>query len=301
MNASKDNAKSFLEAAGSLRLSSCGRRLRVDSQSFGEFEASDPSDSAEGLKARLDESGYLFFRGFLSQAAIQEARLPLVESLSAESALDPNYPVDDVVAAPGFESDLRAEEGRYPGLRHLPRDTRVSVLFDRLFGEKSLCIDHTWIRIKTPGRATAPHCDIVYHRKGSPRLHTIWIPLGDVPLQQGPVMILEGSHRAKPLVENYCNLDVAEGRNATRLRFRHGGFFRGGQYTKKPDAAQRELGGRWLTSDFQAGDVVVFSAFALHGALDNQSTRIRLSVDARFQPASGTVDPRWLAREKKES
>ena len=148
--------------------------------------------------------------------------------------------------------------------------------------------------MKSPGRATAPHCDIVYMGRGTQHLYTIWIPLGDVPLEMGPLMVLEGSHRSKTLLEKYCKMDADEGNGVFNWHYRHGGFFRGGQYTKNPVAAQRELGGRWLTTDFVMGDLMVFSTFTLHGSLDNRSNQIRLSADARYQLASEPADPRWV-------
>ena len=45
---------------------------------------------------------------------------------------------------------------------------------------------------------------------------------------------------------------------------------------------------RVLTTDFGAGDVVIFGMFMLHGSLDNVSpiNRVRLSCDVRYQLAS---------------
>ncbi len=274
-------------------VTSCGRRLTVAPHAFGELEESRLDDPFQELRTKLSTHGYLFFRNLIDRSTVIEARRQLLQALKTETALDPNRPLEDGIAAPGFVSDLRPENGNFPELRRIPRTAEIRNLFSSLFQFQSKCIDHTWIRVKSPGRATAPHCDIVYHRKGSPRIHTIWIPVGDVPLERGPIMVLEGSNTSERLRQQYCRLDATEGKNATRLRFKHGGFFRGGQYTKKPEAAQKELGGRWLTAHFQAGDAIIFSGFTLHGALDNQSNRLRLSIDARYQPANEVIDPRW--------
>lgn len=144
-----------------------------------------------------------------------------------------------------------------------------------------------------PGTSTPPHCDIVYMGRGTQTLYTCWIPLGDVPRNQGALMILERSHQLEKLRRGYCSMDVDADNNAKKLRFRHWGFFRGGQYTKKPDAAQREFKRRWLSADFRAGDIILFSTFLLHGTLDNQTSNIRLTVDARYQLEADPVDERW--------
>jgi len=54
------------------------------------------------------------------------------------------------------------------------------------------------------------------------------------------------------------------------------------------------LGGRLLTADFRAGDVLLFSVFLVHGSLDNRSDTIRLSSDSRYQSAAEPADHRWI-------
>ena len=65
-----------------------------------------------------------------------------------------------------------------------------------------------------------------------------------------------------------------------------------GQNKTDPLTLVRNRGTRLLTADFQAGDLVVFSGFTMHGSLDNHSPsgRVRLSVDVRFQPAADPAD-----------
>jgi ectoine hydroxylase-related dioxygenase (phytanoyl-CoA dioxygenase family) len=48
-------------------------------------------------------------------------------------------------------------------------------------------------------------------------------------------------------------------------------------------------------SPVEAGDLIVFDMFTMHGSLDNHSPlgRVRLSCDVRWQPAADPVDPRY--------
>jgi ectoine hydroxylase-related dioxygenase (phytanoyl-CoA dioxygenase family) len=55
-----------------------------------------------------------------------------------------------------------------------------------------------------------------------------------------------------------------------------------------------KYGGRWLSSEFEAGDVLIFGMFTIHASLDNHSPSIRLSSDSRYQLASEPVDERWV-------
>lgn len=59
---------------------------------------------------------------------------------------------------------------------------------------------------------------------------------------------------------------------------------------------RERLGGCWLTNQFNMGDVLVFSGFTAHASLDNQSDKMRLSSDSRYQRASETADERWIGK-----
>ena len=64
---------------------------------------------------------------------------------------------------------------------------------------------------------------------------------------------------------------------------------------KDPGALRSRYGGRWLTTDYRAGDVLCFTMQTLHGALDNNSPqgRCRLSSDSRYQAEGEPLDQRW--------
>jgi hypothetical protein len=47
--------------------------------------------------------------------------------------------------------------------------------------------------------------------------------------------------------------------------------------------------GTWVTGAFKAGDALVFADVTVHKALPNLTRAIRLSFDARYQPASQPV------------
>ena len=105
--------------------------------------------------------------------------------------------------------------------------------------------------------------------------------MGDVPKEEGSLIILENSHKAEALLSGYARKD------ADKDRF--------GWLSTNPLKLQERFGGRWLTSDFEAGDMLCFTMHTLHGALDNNSPigRCRLTSDTRYQPAGEAVDTRW--------
>ena len=130
------------------------------------------------------------------------------------------------------------------------------------------------------GRASRAHVDYDYMDQGGDELVTEWIPLGDCPIETGGLIYLEGSHRVPR-----ARLDA--------LR----------QHTDRPDDRRpvsndlaltaRTLGGRWLWTDYAAGDVVVHSPHTVHASLDNATERMRLSADIRFRRVDSAPDARW--------
>jgi hypothetical protein len=68
----------------------------------------------------------------------------------------------------------------------------VFSLFERLFGEPARTFDYKWLRAVEPGQATGAHYDFVYMGRGSGRLHTCWVPFGDIPVERGTLAMASG-------------------------------------------------------------------------------------------------------------
>jgi ectoine hydroxylase-related dioxygenase (phytanoyl-CoA dioxygenase family) len=95
--------------------------------------------------------------------------------------------------------------------------------------------------------------------RGSPALWTVWIPLGDCPLDLGGLAVAPGSHR-------------------------HGLLPHAGEGTGQQgvDVAPEAT---WESADYRCGDVLAFHGLTLHRALENRTThRLRLSADFRYEP-----------------
>ena len=184
-------------------------------------------------------------------------------------------------------------------LLHVLYDGPMMALFEQLVGGDVLHFDYTWFRAVSPGRGTPPHMDIVYMGRGTQRLYTAWTPIGDVPLETGGLIVLEHSHKHDRLNAGYGSKDVdtfcENRRDPGFTQMGGGGNIRaGGALSNNPVKLRERLGGRWLTADFRAGDVLIFSVFLVHASLDNHSQSIRLSSDSRYQSASEPADHRWI-------
>ncbi len=276
-------------------LTACGLELDLSSDTFGWLRSSSEiADDFEALRARMQEDGYLFLPGFLGRERVMAARRSVVEKLAAQGLLDPEAPVMEARAAPGvnpyFMPDLASDN---PALMDLLYSGTMMDFYAGLLGGEVRHFDYTWMRAVGHGKGTQPHCDIVYMGRGTTHLFTSWTPLGDVPLEVGGLMVLENSHKNERLKANYGKKDVdafCTNRHDMRTTGNHG-F---GALTDNPVRLRERLGGRWLTSEYHMGDLLLFSMFTVHASLDNQTHQIRLSSDTRYQLASEPVDERWV-------
>ena len=83
----------------------------------------------------------------------------------------------------------------------------LMAIFEAIFGEPAMPLDYSWPRIAGPGAGERPHSDWVYMRRGTPRLFSAWMPLMDIPMTSGPLMVLENSHLDNPHTRRYLEMD----------------------------------------------------------------------------------------------
>ena len=53
-----------------------------------------------------------------------------------------------------------------------------------------------------------------------------------------------------------------------------------------------QYGSKWKTTDFSAGDILIFTMQTLHMSTTNMTNKARISCDTRWQPSSEPFDPR---------
>ncbi len=269
--------------------------MDMSGTAFGELQDSnDCATDEEALKRRMAEDGYIFLRGFFDPNEVIKSRREVLTKLELEGFIGGTNPYEDaknIKSRPFRKIDF--DLAKLNAVRELTGSGRIMKFYRHFLGGEVISHDKFLVRVLSPSsKSDTAHCDIVYMGQGTRNLYTSWIPLGDIPLEQGPLMILEKSHLLENELSNYWEWDVDKSRN--RLQYRHGVLFRGGHYSRNPPALQKEFGLRWLSANFQIGDVLIFSALTMHSALDNNSNVIRLSTDCRYQLASEPIDPRWV-------
>ena len=279
-------------------LRSNGYELDCCPEAFGYLkDSSDLLSYPDELRFRMHEDGYLYLRGLLNSQDVWQVRQELATRLAVEGCLEPNFPILDCIAKPGlrmsFRPDLAAQS---PTLQQLLYTGRLIEFFKVFLEGNVRHFDYTWLRAVAPGGGTHVHCDSVYMGRGTDKLYTVWTPLGDISWELGGLMILENSHRLETIKNRYGQMDVDSycTNKRTAALYASGKKYWSGALSKNPVSLRSRYGGRWLSTEFKAGDVLIFSMFTIHASLDNHSSAIRLSTDSRYQLASEPVDERWV-------
>lgn len=272
-------------------LTSNGYSLDPRPERLGELTPVPPQerDDRLALWRRLRRDGYLFLPGQIEPKTVLAFRTYYFRSLANTGLIQSGS--DPVLGIAG-EGDVDKARLRtllfseivpsqiYHEFCTLPaiRDWFAWLFQDDVHLHRRKIIRHTRPGESGIGTATQAHYDLVYLREGTDRVLSIWIPLGDCPQTLGGLTYLKGSHRRVLAAE-------AEGRLKRPAA----------SITADLPALADEHDARWLTTDYQAGDVVIHSAHMIHAALDNVDSEgtMRLSTDIRYQRLKEPIDWRW--------
>ena len=142
-----------------------------------------------------------------------------------------------------------------------------------------------WARCVAPGEFTGLHADAAFFRPladvASAPMLTAWLPLGDVAVERGALVVAPGSHRARALAPlRTAYLARPLGADGT-----HSGWLASSAAALQPQPPRG-----WATADFRAGDVVILRMDVLHLTACNVSDRLRTSCDTRWQPRDAPRD-----------
>ncbi len=280
---------------------SIGHELDTSPETFGELvDSSRIRGDGPALRERMREDGYLYLRGYLDADLVSEARVAICRRLAEKGLVDEDLPISEAVAtglALSREKDAFGIGRDEPALLRLLYSGKMIEFFELFLAEPVRHFDYTWLRALPPGPGTPPHGDSPFMNRGTHALYTAWTPLGDVDLELGGLMVLEASHLIGDIKHGYGMKDVDAycANRADAAAYRSGEKSWSGHLSRDPVRLRETLGGRWLTTEFSAGDMLIFSIFTIHASLDNTSTnRLRLSSDSRYQAASEPADERWV-------
>jgi hypothetical protein len=212
---------------------------------------------AGALRQRLAQDGYLFFRGLVPGADVGAAADGVRAALrqggwtdrrgqaSADRhALD----VRDALGDPAFRAAIAS-----PAFNRLPYLVPVRQTIRMILGPLAFSYPAKVLRAIYPERPPEVTRGRYMHQdyavSGVQDMLTTWVPLIDIPVRLGGLAVRPGSHLGPP--------------RRPRL------------------LGPAERG--WATTDYRAGDALVFHCLTSHAALPNADTSLRLSGDFRWQ------------------
>jgi ectoine hydroxylase-related dioxygenase (phytanoyl-CoA dioxygenase family) len=235
------------------------------------IDSSDLRSDGPALAARMQRDGYLFLRGLLPRDDVAEVQRQIGEIARDAGWLRGDLPVQEAVAElSGFCVDPdpiylktlrwinRLED--YHALKHHPV---LIDLLERMLGGAILPHPRVLMRNIFPARdefTTKAHQDFP-NVQGSTEVYTAWMPLIDCPMEVGPLQVAVGSH-----TKGVYDFGIAGGA--------------GGIEISDP------LEGTWASSAFAVGDVLLFHSMVVHKGVPNHSTKLRMSMDVRYQLVS---------------
>ena len=279
-----------------------GRVLDNSPRRMGWLTPSNPADDFEGLNASFRRNGYLFLKHFLDREAVLEFRARAFAHLSRAGLIQPGSDprlglAADPPAEAGAVNRKLMEFVRSAAFESFCMSPRLWQFMDRFVGGLSYLHKRKILRHTLPfAPGTTPaHYDLIYLRGGTDRLVTAWIPIGDVPVEMGGLVYLEGSHRVGVDMEAEFSRTNAALPPAERISAYNKNMTEGGWVSKDLPAMAEKFDTRWLIADYEAGDIVLHSPFMIHAATMNESRDgiIRLSTDIRYQNVADEIDARW--------
>jgi hypothetical protein len=236
--------------------------------------SADIQDHRGALKARLVTDGYLYLPRYFPSERVAVVREPVTRSLYESRWLaEPGSMRAGSPRTQPFDA-VYAKVQEIEPFHRLAHDDRLVRLMRAMLDGEVFCHPAKACRLglPTPPEAdysTRAHQDFVTLHTSADVL-TAWVALTPCGPDRQGLRILRDSHR-----NGFIPTDPGLG-GARPL------------YLPIPvDDA------RWMTADYEPGDVVIFHSLTVHGGGPNHSADIRLSVDFRYQRRGEAMRPEF--------
>jgi hypothetical protein len=241
-------------------------------------------------RAQYLEDGYLVLRGALDAEAVLAARTAYLARFDAamfqngdarlgvfSGWLPKTLPEHGLAGHPAHDF-VRAPE--FARLADAPVFNEIAAT---LLDAPVKRVPRTPLRhfIKGSQRASRAHTDRTYLDEPVESCVTLWVPLGDCPMQAGSLMYLENSHKDIGIEARLREEAPSDRLNDDR------------PISHDLSWVAMRAQSRWLTADFKAGDLVAHVPTIVHASLDPATDFMRVSTDLRFLHAQTPLDARW--------
>jgi ectoine hydroxylase-related dioxygenase (phytanoyl-CoA dioxygenase family) len=266
----------------------CGRPIGGMSRQFEPLLETPADATVDELRAVFGGHGYVFVRGLLARDLVRRAREDILSVHAIMGEVDDRYPLAEGRASNrSNRADINVRAARRAILRsealqEVVRSERIGRVIGALLDGPVRPWDFVWPRVMGKGSGSGLHLDAPFLRGPAPEaVMSVWTPLGDIDPPHGGLVLLDGSQDCQLYKNEYGVLDADADPSF-------------GWYADRLDGIRQDSCGSWRTTSYRMGDVVIFGLFMLHGALDNTTDFLRVSVDSRWQRSDAVIDPRWI-------
>lgn len=269
---------------------------------LGALKPSHPTHPVGELLEQYQAQGYLWLQGFLPRAEVKAFRRHFFSAFQDTGILTPGSDPAEGLWSGQAENRTLASKRLMEVVRSAAYESfclhpRLWQFLEGFLGGPAYLHKRKIIRYTKPGdkSATGAHYDLVYLRGGTDRFCTVWIPIGDCPIEMGGLVYLEGSHAKGQALEAQFAQQNQQLPPEERLNAFNKNMGENGWISKDLPALAAKFGSRWLAADYQAGDIMLHSPYMIHAATTNQDAlgRLRLSTDIRYQNVRDEIDARW--------
>jgi ectoine hydroxylase-related dioxygenase (phytanoyl-CoA dioxygenase family) len=282
-------------------LTSNGTPLDLSPKRLGRLQASSATTPIPEFREQFKAQGYIWLKHFFDRKDILEFREKFFSTFKDIGLLaDGSKPVDGIYSGkdinPSLANRVLMEFVRTAAYESFCLHPKLWQFYDAFLEGPSYLHKRKIVRYTTPrnSRSTGAHYDLIYLRSGTEKVCSSWIPLGDIPVEMGGLVYLEGSDALGRKMEgdfSELNKDLTRSEQISAYNKNMGQ----GWLTKDLRTLAEKADGRWLIADYEAGDMVVHSSYMIHAATDNMDEhgRMRLSTDIRYQNVRDEIDARW--------
>ncbi|KAL3139237.1 hypothetical protein ABBQ32_006007 [Trebouxia sp. C0010 RCD-2024] len=238
------------------------RQSRQVKAGVGTVEAAQMVDSTPLLldgqnhaaKERLARDGYLLLRNFLPADRLSQAHAFLLNELHRWKPDSCTTQGMTVAGKRNLGLLQRQDLAAAAPVKRVLEALELFELMETLMQvPQVLTSGYKWLRAVSQGEFTGVHIDKVFLGRGSPRVLTAWVPLGQVDVEDGAMMVCRGSHRMR----SFAKLKAGYGQSQVGADGTQSGWYSDNgadlAHMINPHAVD------WRTTDFKAGDIVVLS------------------------------------------
>ena len=285
-----------------IQLSSNGYDLQMTPDRLGWLTPTDPGTPMAQLREQYQEQGYLWLKGILPRQKVLDFRRRYFTSFMETGLVHRDFDPVEGIYSGGGEARVAINRALMTFVRTAAYEAFCLMeemwRFYDVFLEgdsylhKRKIVRHTRPQDKT---CTGAHYDLIYLRGGTDRVVTSWIPIGDIPVEMGGLIYLEGSDAWGRKMEADYQVNSAHLATNERVSAYNRYMDNSGWMTKDLPALADRVGTRWLIADYETGDMMVHSPYMIHASTVNLDPRgrIRLSTDIRYQRVKDEIDARW--------